>query len=132
MPEAGGVVRIEGMRSLRRTLKQAGVNLQDLKDLNRQAGNIVLPVARATAPVGPEVNGHISRTVRLGVTNTAAIIRVGNNGRFPYAQPIHWGWFRHGIKPNPWVSRAAQSTESRWLEIYWRGLNNVIDHIEGA
>lgn len=45
MPEAGGVVRIEGMRSLRRTLKQAGVNLQDLKDLNRQAGNIVLPVA---------------------------------------------------------------------------------------
>lgn len=126
-----GALRIDGGARLRRTLKSAGVDLADLRDLNRQVGNVIRPTATSNAPVGPDAGGHISSTIRVTATNRTAFIRVGNK-RFPYAGPLHWGWFKRGIKPNPWLSQAAQSTEPRWQEIYWRGLNSILDNIQGA
>lgn len=129
--DAGGV-QIEGLRRLRSTLRRAGDDLTDLRDLNRKAIAVVEPVARTGAPLGPGDRGHIRDTTRSSGTKTAAIIRVGNNGRFPYANPIHWGWVARGIRPNPWVSRAAQQTEPVWTEIYFDGLRLIIRKVEGA
>lgn len=130
MAEATGV-RVVGGARLRRTLKEAGVDMKDLTAIHKRAANIVLPVAKSTTPIGPEIRGHIQSTVRAGATRSASIIRVGSS-RFPYAQPLHWGWHRRGIRPNPWVSRAAQSTEPRWLPLFWDELNRVINRVEGA
>lgn len=135
MPLAGvasGSVQVDGVKRLRSTLKRAGGDLTDFRDLNRRAAGVVQPVAVTGSPLGPGTAGHIRDTVRIGATKTAAIVRVGNNGRFPYANPIHWGWVRRGIRPNPWVSAAAQQTEPTWTEIYFAGLRVIIGKVQGA
>lgn len=123
-------VKIEGAAQLRRTLKAAGVDMKDWSAVNRKVANVVAAVARTTAPKGPEVRGHIAVTVRPGATQRAAIVRVGNKSK-PYGPAIHWGWVRRNIKPNAWVSRAAQSTEPQWTNMYFTGLEAIVNKIEG-
>lgn len=124
-------VKVEGAAQLRRTLKAAGAEMSDMRALHLQVAGIVVQRARSTAPIGPDVGGHIRDTIRPGATQRAAIVRVGT-ARRPYGPVVHWGWGRRGIRSNPWVSFAAQDTESSWLEVYWRGLVNIINKIEGA
>lgn len=127
----GGVIQVEGVKNLRRTLKAAGVDLTDFTAVNRAVASLVAPLAAAGAPRGPGEGGHIAQTVRVGATRTAAIIRVGNNGRFRYGGPIHWGWPARNIRPNPWVVDAAQDSEGQWIEKYVVGLDRIISQVKG-
>lgn len=129
MDENGGIT-VTGVATLRRTLKAAGVALTDFTTLNKAVANVVLPVAKSTAPIGPDKNGHIVNTIRAGATRSQAIIRVGT-AALPYGNVIHWGWFRHHIKPDPWVTKAARQTEPEWSEIYFAGLEKILNNIKG-
>lgn len=124
-------VKVEGLPRLRRTLKQAGVDMKDLTKLNREAANTVLPVARALAPVGDPKNGHIRSTIRTGATQKAGIIRAGNK-KLPYGGVVHFGWAKRGIEAKPWIAIAAKQTEPRWVQNYFDGLMKVVNSIEGA
>lgn len=128
MTEVG--VRLEGMARLRSTLRRAGVDLVELKPINRAAADTVASAARAGAPVGE--TGRLSASVRAGATKTAGMIRAGRNSTVRYANPIHWGWGRRNIAANPWMSRAARATEPTWLPIYERHLAETLDQIKGA
>lgn len=128
---AGVSLRVEGARQLRSTLKAAGADLGDLTALHREVGRIILPAARAGAPVGPEAGGHIGPTVRVGATRSATIIRAGSKAR-PYGPVIHWGWHREHIKPNEWITRAAQATEAAWVDRYFAGLVTILQKVKGA
>lgn len=131
MTDGTGQLRIKGGRELRRTMKQAGADMKKLSALNREAAQVVAPKAKGGAPVGPAENGHIQNTVRVGATQSAGIIRVGNK-RLPYAGKIHYGTPDGAISPNPWVVEAAHETEPQWIEIYWSGLMEIIGKIQGA
>lgn len=124
------VVRITGAKQLRLTLKKAGADLQDLKQVHQKVAAVVVPIAAATAPFGPAPT-HIRDTVRAGATQRAAIVRVGKKS-LPYAGAIHYGWYKRGIKANPWVYQAAKSTEQKWTGIYTTGVTKIIDQVEGA
>lgn len=126
MPAAG--VQLEGGRKFRKSLVAAGGDLRDLKEAHTQAAQLVAGAARAGAPVGD--TGKLARTVRGAGSNTTATVRAGSNA-VPYANPIHWGWFSRHIKPNTWVSRAAQATEPTWTPIYLTAVNAALDTIEG-
>lgn len=128
----GGVIRVDGVKNLRRTLKAAGADMNDFTVINRAAAAIVQPLAASRAPRGPDEGGHISQTVRIGATRTAGIIRVGNNTRFRYGGPIHWGWPARNIAPNPWVTEAAQDTEPQWIEKYVVGLDKIVSQVKGV
>lgn len=125
-------LRLEGGRQLRRTLRQAGVDMRELKGANRAAGSIVTGRAQGWAP---RVSGRLASSVRTGATQTAAIVRAGNNRKsasgVPYAGPIHWGWRARNITPNPFLSYSAQATEPKWVEIYYAHLNKTIDKVKG-
>jgi hypothetical protein len=123
-------ITVSGVAQLRRTLKAAGVAMTDFTAVNKEVAGVVLPVAKADAPIGPPAHGHIANTVRAGATRNQAIIRVGNAAH-PYGPAIHWGWFRRHIKPNPWVTKAARDTESEWSEIYFAGLEKIIEQVKG-
>ena len=123
-------LKIEGGKELRRTMKQAGGDMKDLSAANRAAASIVAAAAKNTTPVGPPERGHIKTTVRAGATQRAGVVRVGNQ-RLPYGGSIHWGWPARGIKARPWVSQAAQATESRWVDLYWDKLNQSLNKIKG-
>lgn len=125
-------LEIEGGRNLRRTLKQAGVDLKDLKAIHREVGGVVAGQAAGWAP---RVSGRLAASVRAGATQRAAVIRAGNNRKsatgVPYAHPIHWGWPRRGIRANPFLSYSAQATESTWVGIYFDYVEDTLDDVKG-
>lgn len=125
-------LRVEGGRKLRSTLRDAGDDLSDLRAAHKDAAQIA---AEASAALAPARSRRLADTIRAAGTKTAGIIRAGNNrstsSGVPYAGPIHWGWFKRGIKPQPFLSRGAQDSEGRWLPIYETALDQALDKIKG-
>lgn len=132
-------VRVEGADTLRRTLKQSGLDLKQLKDANRAAAGSILPIAIGLAPVGkpppPHWNvpapGRLKASLRVGATQRAGMIRAGKKS-VPYAPVIHWGWPARNIAPHPWIMRAAQDNEAVWTAVYMQHVDKILDQIKGT
>lgn len=120
-------VEVVGLGKLARTMKRAGVELTELKDLNRAAADAVAPSAISSAP---RQSGRLAGDVRTAGTQRAGIVRAGR-ASIPYAGPVHWGWPARGIKPQPFLADAAHQTEPAWTEIYLAGIEKIIGKIEG-
>lgn len=126
-------VQIEGLRNLRRTMRAAGEDLKDFKKANLKAAEIAAAASADLAPIGDGRSGKPGRlkaSVRASGTQTAGIIRAGRKS-VPYAPPIHWGWFRRGIKPQPFLSEGAVSSEGKWLPVYYVDLENIVKRVDG-
>lgn len=121
------VVHVEGARELRRTLKRAGGDMEDLKAANRAAARSIEPIA---AGLAPKVTGALVGTLRVGATQKAGMLRVGKK-LVPYAGPIHWGWPARGIKPHPFMSEAATDNEQIWMEAYMRDIDKALKKVKG-
>lgn len=135
-------VTVDGARELRRTLKKAGVDVKDnLKASHKSAAQIVMTRGADLCPVAPvsmssAVPGLLRDSLRAAGTQTAAIVRAGNNRKtakgVPYAGAIHWGWHKRNIRPNLFLTRAASETEPKWVEEYMNHMNEIIDKVKGA
>lgn len=138
-------IQVEGARELRRQLKAAGDDLTEMKAIHHKVGLLVAKTSKILAPRSTD-STHIAETTRASQTKTAAVVKVGNNRKkgnasFPYANPIHWGWFTRpnpsklwrggAIKPRFWVSRAAAQTEPEWFRIYEDYVNKTLDQVKG-
>lgn len=123
MSRAG--IEVRGAANLRRTLKKAGLDLEDLKEAHADAAKVA---ERAARP--PVRTGALAATVRSSGTKTAAIIRAGR-AAVPYAGVIHWGWPKRGIPSRPFLSEAAQRTEPRWIPIYDRAIERALAQVKG-
>ena len=121
------VVEVEGAKRLRATLKAAGDDLSDLRDVHNRVAGVVTPRARGTAP---KRSGTLAGSVRGSGTKTQAVIRAGG-ARVPYAGPIHFGWPARGIEPQPFISEAAQATEPQWFGIYQDEVEEILDRVKG-
>jgi len=121
------LAEVEGGPRFRRTLKQAGIDLKNLRNVHRSVGTLV---AVAAAAFAPRRSGRLAGNIRAGATQKAAIVRAGG-ARLPYAGPIHWGWPKRNITANPFITQAAQQTEPRWIAVYQDYTDNALDHIEG-
>ena len=124
---AYGGVHVEGLANLRRTMKSAGVDLKELSKINRETATMV---ANAAVLPAPKRTGRLAASIRPSGTQKAGVIKAGRKS-IPYGPPIHWGWFSRGIKPNSWISRTAQSTESGWLPLYEQHMDSVIQKVKG-
>lgn len=121
------LLEVEGAARLRRTLRQAGVDLEQLRAAHARAAQIAADAAANAAPVR---SGTLAGTVRASGTKTAGIIRAGF-ARIPYAGPIHWGWPRQGIRANPFMAEAAQATEPQWFGVYEQAVDKALSQIKG-
>lgn len=121
------LVEIDGARQLRRTLKAAGDDLDDLKQANQQAAEIAAGGARRRAPV---LTGALVGDIRASGTKTAGVIRAGRK-RLAYAGPIHWGWPARGITATPYLTEGAQQTESVWVPLYEHELDKALSKVKG-
>lgn len=119
------VIRVEGARNFRRTLRRAGDDLGDLRVLHAQVAGVV---SRSARP--PRRTGKLAGTVRPAGTATAAIVRAGF-ASVPYAGPIHWGWPLRNITAQPFLSDAATGTEAVWVNIYTVGVQVIVDKVKG-
>ena len=120
-------VKVEGARQLRRSLRQAGQDMTQLKELHRRIGGVVSTRGTTRAP---RVTGRLAGNIRVGATQTASIVRVGG-ARVPYANPIHWGWKARGIKPRPFLTLAAKETEPVWYGMAQNELQKILTQVKG-
>jgi hypothetical protein len=123
-----GVYQVTGAKELRRSLKQAGEDLGDLKDVNRRVGDLVIAAARPMVPVR---SGQLAGSLRPAAAAAKVTVRAGS-ARLPYAGPVHWGWPAHHIRPNPFLSDAATRTEDTWVGYYFDELQAVVNKVDGA
>lgn len=121
------VVQVDGVRELRRTLRQAGDDLADMKAANQAAADIAAAAAKSRAP---RRSGALAGDIRASGTKTAGIVRAGR-ARLPYAGPIHWGWPAHNITANPYLTDAAQATEPVWVPLYMKHIEQQLDKVKG-
>jgi len=134
---ASGAVQIEGLSAVQRDLRNLGKDLKLVKGeflgTNKKVAEIVIGDAQRFVPV---LSGALARSIVNASTAKAAKIRVGSRGggkRYyggratgrrterteggdivEYAGPIHFGWPRRFIKPQPFIYEA---TDGRRREI---------------
>lgn len=121
-------VEVQGLRTLRKTLKAAGVSLEDLKAAHAAVARTVV---QAAVPRAPRRTGRLAADIRGAGQAGAAVVSVGR-ASIPYAKPIYWGWPKRGIKPNRFIHDAAAATENQWTGQYLSALEKIIDTVEGA
>lgn len=119
-------MRVEGGPALRASLRKAGQDLQDLKDVHKDAAELVVAAARP-----PVKSGRLAASGRAAGTANAAIMRWGG-ASLRYAGPIHFGWAAHNIEPQPFGTEAARATEPVWTTLYEDKVNDVLKTIKGV
>lgn len=125
-------VKVIGGPRLRKTLKNAAGDLEDMQAVTRAVSGFVANRAKTAAP---RRSGTLAGTVRGSAGATRATIYAGGGrgkARVLYAGPIHWGWKSRGITANPWISSTAQATESTWVRMWMDGVERAVSKVEGA
>lgn len=122
---AGYQVNVKGLDAMRRALRLLDPEFaKALRVANLEvAERIVLPVARQEAP---RISGRLAGDLRATATQRVARVSVGRT-RVPYAGPIHWGWRRRNIAPNPFIRRAVDRTETQIERAYEGAVSRALD-----
>jgi len=122
MAEPAGI-KVAGLRQAIKALQAIGVPAAEIKAAGSQAGDLVANEARALAPVR---SGALRNSIRVSKALNRVSVSAGNNRSVPYANPIHWGWFKRNIKPQPFFIKALGITRDEVYQNYYRTLDTLI------
>lgn len=120
---------VVGQKRFVQTMRKAGADMKELKDVNRQAANIALPAVRTLTPRGK--SGKLAVSIRVGATQKAGVIRAGRKSA-PHAGVINYGWPKRGIKPRLFVNQGVAGTENAWQRVYKQFIDKTMSQIKGA
>lgn len=120
---------VVGQKRFVQTMRKAGADMKELKDVNRQAADIALPAVRSLAPRGK--TGRLASSVRAGATQKAGVIRAGRKS-VPYAGVINYGWPARRTKPRLFVNNGVASTEGAWQRLYKQFIDRTMSQVKGA
>jgi hypothetical protein len=98
---------------------------EDLKAVHQALAAPLVALARLEAPTR---EGELAGSIRASASKRALGLRAGNRG-VPYAGPIHWGWPRRNISPNPFLIRARDELAPQVADSYLRRVNELIDAV---
>ena len=121
---AGEGVKIEvtGLKEIRAAIRQAEPELRkEFKDVYR---NAALAVAGRAYQLAPKYTGNLADSIRPIATLTSASVSAGS-ASVEYAGPIHWGWPKRNIQPQPFISQALKQ---QWEPITTY-FNQAIDRV---
>ena len=122
MSDASGI-KVDGLKDLNRALKEIGYPQKEISAAAKLAGEATVAEARNLVPVR---SGKLRDTIRLAATAHGVTIRAGNNTTVQYANPIHWGWFKRHIKPNPFFAKALGYTRQEIFDNYYKQMDDLI------
>ena len=109
-------IRLEGSREFRAALRAIGDDLEDLKESHKDAAEIV---ARRAAVISPQREGLLRDSVDSKGTKTKGYVRAGGaRSNVPYAGPIHFGWPKRNIRPQPFLYDAMDQRRDEVLGVY--------------
>ena len=122
MPEQAGI-KVAGLKQALKALQEIGVPAEEIKQANADAAELVLQAARPLVPVR---SGKLLGTLRAGKALGKATVSAGR-ASVPYANPIHWGWYKKHIQPQPFFVKALGYTREEVMQTYFRQLEGLID-----
>ena len=123
MAEPAGV-KVKGYKQAIKALQRIGVPAAEIKAAGTQSGELVANQARSLVPVR---TGALRNSIRVSKALTKVTVSAGNNTRVPYANPIHWGWFKRNIKPQAFFIKALGITRDEVYRNYYRSLDKLIE-----
>ena len=115
-------IKIANLREINRVLNAVGVPKKEVSAAAKRSAQVLVDEARSLVPVR---SGRLRDSIRIGATGTGkTTIRAGNNTTIQYANPIHWGWFKRKIRPQPFFSKALgykrEEIYQKWFEEFER------------
>jgi HK97 gp10 family phage protein len=118
-------IEVRGLNKLVSTMRRAGVGLDDMKDANRRAGDIV---AAASKQASPRLTGKLAASIRPARQARKAVVRAGGSG-------IRYARFQEfGSAKNParrYLYGSAERTQPEWTAAYFEDLEKIIGRITG-
>ena len=142
--DAGGSIRVEGLRETIKQLEALGADKAEIANANFQAAETLRRAALPLVPVysGTRAKngtvyqykngGALKASLRSSKAKGYAQVMMGN-ARVPYANPIHWGWYydkesfiQKNIKPNKFLYRALGSKLSTIIHQYNKDMQQLI------
>lgn len=125
-----GSIKVEGLQQTIRQLQALGADKGEIQNANYEAAQTLINQAR---PLVPVQSGRLRSTLRAGRGTMFAVARAGSNA-VPYANPIHWGWFRdkntgvnRNVLPQPFFSKALGYTYQQIIDDYNRNMQNLVN-----
>jgi len=122
MSNASGI-KVKGYKAGIKALQAIGVPNDEIKSAGKQAGEVVAREARTLVPVR---TGKLRNSIKVNNALRNVTVQAGNNRSIPYANPIHWGWFKRNIKPQPFFVKALGITRDEVYRNYYRTLDTLI------
>lgn len=121
-------IKVTNLRQINNALKAVGAPNEEIKKAGKESGELVASEARGLVPVR---TGALRNSIRVGATARGKItVLAGNNRKsksgVPYANPIHWGWFKRNIKPQPFFVKALGYTRAEVYENYFSQMEKLI------
>tara|TARA_R110001632_G_scaffold200541_1_gene323228 strand:- start:257 stop:667 length:411 start_codon:yes stop_codon:yes gene_type:complete len=126
MRDAG--IKVTNLREINRALSNVGAPKDEIKAAGKKAAEVVVNEARTLVPVR---TGKLRDSIRLGATARGKITLMAGNNRtsksaVPYANPIHWGWSKRHIAPQPFFAKALGYTRDEIYDTYFQQLEKLI------
>ena len=116
-------IKVVGLKEAVRTLRFLGVPSKEVGQASFEAGEIVANRARTLVPVR---TGKLRASIKTFRERDKIKVRAGNEKSVKYANPIHWGWFKRNIKPQPFFVKALGITRDEVYQNYYRSLDKLI------
>lgn len=128
MAEQTGI-KVKNLKEITKALKAVGVPNDAVKVAGKESAESVVTEAKTLVPVR---SGKLRDSIRLASNARGRVtIQAGNNrsskSGVPYANPIHWGWFKRGIKPNPFFAKALRLTRDQVFKNYMAQMSKLIE-----
>lgn len=121
-------IKVAGYRQAIKALQAVGTPDSEIKQAGIEAGEIVANEARALVPVR---TGKLRDSIRVDKKLRNVSVSAGNNRisktGVPYANPIHWGWFRRNIKPQPFFVKALGITRDDVYKTYYANIAKLLE-----
>lgn len=120
-------IKVRGFNQAVRSLRELGVPDDEIKRAGSESGELVANEARTLVPVR---TGKLRDSIRVSKTLRKVTIQAGNNRKsksgVPYANPIHWGWFKRNIKPQPFFVKALGITRDEVYRNYYDQIAKLV------
>jgi hypothetical protein len=116
-------IKVKGLSASIRALQAIGVPDSEIKEAGTRSGELVANEARGLVPIR---TGALRNSIRVSKALRKVSVSAGNNRRVPYANPIHWGWFRRHIRPQPFFIKALGLTRDEVYQNYYKSIDKLI------
>jgi hypothetical protein len=119
-------VQVKGAKELRRAMKHMDADLRDLRDVNLAAARIVAQRAEQTVP---RRSGRLGGSVKPTASRSRGNVVAGSR-LVPYAGPIHFGWRKRNIEPQPFLYDALDDRRTEVIDKYEAEIEGLVRRLD--